>query len=139
MSTKFVKVKSITMGWNIIMYHIILLQCQINFVSSFVHTYSLRETDALKHQLCNTVCVKVFQHPSAVLDRELAADTTSGQIKLSWSWARPFPSLWSSNFKEKNARTREIEKTQNHRRLWRPSDMQSNATISYVFTATLDT
>lgn len=83
MATKFVKVKSIAMGWNTVMYNIILLQCQINFVSSFVHTYSLKKTAALTHQLCNTVCVKIFQHPRAVLDKDLGADITSGQI----SWA----------------------------------------------------
>lgn len=68
------------MGWNIVMYPIILLQCQINFVSSFVHTYSLRETDTLTYQLCNIVCIKMFQHPSAVLDKDLDADTTDWQV-----------------------------------------------------------
>lgn len=99
------------------MYNIILLQSQINFVSSFIHTYSLRKTDALTHQLCNIACVKTFQHPSDVLDKDLGADTTSGQINGVEVESSHYPHCGVQT-SERKTRTRGREKkNQNHRGL----------------------
>lgn len=91
------------------MCNIILLKKQINFVSSFVHTHSLRKRDALTHQLCNIACVKMFQHPSAVLDQDLGADTTSGQINGVEVESSHYPHCGVQT-SERKTRTREIGK-----------------------------
>lgn len=82
--TEYVKVKSINTGWNIIMHHVTFLRCQLNFVSSFVHTYSLSDThtQTMQYSMCKDV--PVSKHCSWTRTWvQILQQVLSGQIKLS--------------------------------------------------------